>query len=158
MTEAAQTPVKDAPKDEKPPEYPKCEKCGEVLDASPYGVTKQAVVEMASDHASKRGCDWAAKNLDKVWQLSEKPLKEHEAKVKADSEKAEKEIKEANEKKLVEEKKAEASAKAAQKKAAEEKAALEKSAEEKAAKEVEAAKSASAKSSSGQSAASSEKK
>ena len=45
----------------------KCVKCGVELDAAKYGpLTRDSVIKMASDHASKLGCDYPAANVQKV--------------------------------------------------------------------------------------------
>lgn len=44
-----------------------CVKCGRKLDAGPKeDLTKLSVQKMASDHASKFGCDYPAANVVKV--------------------------------------------------------------------------------------------
>lgn len=44
----------------------RCYRCGKELNPSPYGNGRDAVVRMASDHASKFGCGYPAANVDKV--------------------------------------------------------------------------------------------
>jgi len=44
-----------------------CSKCGRELDVTPYGkTTKDNVIKLASDHASKIGCDYPSVNVMKV--------------------------------------------------------------------------------------------
>jgi hypothetical protein len=44
----------------------KCYRCGLVLDATPHGKGRDAVIKLASDHASKFGCGYPAANVDKL--------------------------------------------------------------------------------------------
>ncbi len=43
-----------------------CYKCGEKFDLSSYGKNREGVVTFASDHASRKGCDWPASNIGEV--------------------------------------------------------------------------------------------
>ena len=51
-----------------------CKKCGQQLDIKPYGeATEDSVRRLASDHASKEGCDWPANNITSLTVKFRKP-------------------------------------------------------------------------------------